>query len=222
MLTGTLRRGLAVVLCLFLAVPAAPLSAAEPNPELTLQGERSAALASAEVNTGPEIANLPSQGLTEPGRTTSAVLKSSGTAATDENRPLPANSTSPLAGDYLTRSSELPSALTRPSPTLSEAGPEVGGNLLATLQPRDFATSSMFVDSAVQSAEELLTIRPVLQQAQQSAPIGTGAHGKMTAGEKVGTFRIGRLSHGASVVVMGALVVATIAVAVVVPLTVGD
>lgn len=222
MLTRTLRRGLAVVLCLFLAVPGALLSAAEPNPELTLQGQHPTALASAEVNPRPEITNLPSRGLTEPGRTTSAVFKVWGTTAIGGNGRVPANSTSPLACDSLTRSEELPPALTRRSPTLSEAAPEVGGNLVVTLQPRNFATSSKFVDSAVLSAEELLTIRPALQMAQQSAPIGTGAHGKMTSGEKLRTFRIGRLSHGASVAVMGALVVGTIATAVVVPLTVGD
>jgi len=60
-------------------------------------------------------------------------------------------------------------------------------------------------DAAVVSAGRLITIDPRLPQAQQTKPIGTGAHGKMTLGEKLRTFRVGGFSHEASVALVLAI-----------------
>jgi len=68
----------------------------------------------------------------------------------------------------------------------------------------------------------VITVNPRLAQAQQSKPIGTGAHGKMTLGEKLRTFKIGNLSHGASVAILGGALAGATAAAVIVPLTVGQ
>jgi hypothetical protein len=72
------------------------------------------------------------------------------------------------------------------------------------------------------SASLLLKGTSPLMQAEQSKPIGTGAHGKMTLPEKANTFRIGSLSHSASVALMVVVIGGLIATAIIVPLSVGD
>ena len=72
------------------------------------------------------------------------------------------------------------------------------------------------------SASNVVAVSQRLEQSDASKPIGTGAHGKMTVAEKASTFRIGKLSHSASVALLVGIIGGLAAVAIIIPLTVGD
>ena len=81
----------------------------------------------------------------------------------------------------------------------------------------------MSVRAVVVRAGNYIVISPRLANqdpAKGKAP-GTGAHGGKTLGESLRTFKLGGLSHGASVAVVGGLFVGT-AAAIAIPLALDD
>ncbi|MGH6629023.1 MAG: FecR domain-containing protein [Burkholderiales bacterium] len=106
-------------------------------------------------------------------------------------------------------------------PALAEVAMNGDGSLVVAVHRGKISIADLRAEPVVVTAGQVITIAPRLAQAQQSKSVGTGAHGKMTLGEKLRTFHIGSLSHGVSLaIVTGALAGAT-ATAVIVPLTVG-
>jgi hypothetical protein len=95
------------------------------------------------------------------------------------------------------------------------------GSLVVAVHRGKVSIADLRPDAVVVSAGQLITIDPRLAQAQQTKPAGTGAHGKMTVGEKLRTFRIGGLSHQASVALV-AVIAAGAATAITVPLVVSE
>ena len=111
--------------------------------------------------------------------------------------------------------------LSKPPQSLPEIPIETRSLTVAGLYNSNTSPSALRADPAIVSATQRLTVRPQLGQAEESKAIGTGAHGKMTFGEKLSTFRIGRLSHSASVAVMVLMIGGAAAASIAVPLTVG-
>lgn len=107
-------------------------------------------------------------------------------------------------------------------PSLNEVAMRDDGSLVLSVVRGKVSVEELRPDPVIVSAGQMITISPRLAQAQKSRPVGTGAHGKMTLGEKLRTFRIGSLSHGASVAVVAGVVGAATATAIAVPLTVGQ
>jgi len=102
-------------------------------------------------------------------------------------------------------------------PSLAEVAMHGDGSLVVAVHRGKVSIAELRPDAVVVSAEQLITIDPRLAQGQQTKPVGTGAHGKMTLGEKLRTFRIGRLFHQASVALVVAIA-AGAATAITVPL----
>jgi hypothetical protein len=106
-------------------------------------------------------------------------------------------------------------------PSLAEVAMRGDGTLVAAVHRGKISIAELRADPVVVSAGQLITIDPRLAQSGPQ-PAGTGAHGKMTLGEKLRTFRIGSLSHQASVAVVAGVVGAAAATAIAVPLAVGE
>jgi hypothetical protein len=106
-------------------------------------------------------------------------------------------------------------------PSIAEVAMHGDGSLVVAVHRGKVSIAELRPDAVVVSAGQLITIDPRLAQAQQTKPAGTGAHGKMTVGEKLRTFRIGGLSHQASVALV-AVIAAGAATAITVPLVVGE
>ena len=106
-------------------------------------------------------------------------------------------------------------------PALAEVAMKGDGSLVVAVHHGKIAIADLQAEPVVVAAGQVITINPRLAQAQQSKPVGTGAHGKMTLGEKIRTFHIGGLSHGASVAIVGGALAGATTTAIVVPLTVG-
>ncbi len=107
-------------------------------------------------------------------------------------------------------------------PALAEVAMNGDGSLVVAVHRGKISVADLRADPVVVSAGQIITINPRLAQAQQGKPVGTGAHGKMTLGEKFRTFHIGSLSHGTSLAIVGGALAGATATAVVVPLTVGQ
>ncbi len=95
------------------------------------------------------------------------------------------------------------------------------GSVLVAVHRGAISVANLRAAPVLVSAGQLLTVSRRLAQGEKSKPIGTGAHGKMTLGEKLRTFRIDGLSHGASVAIVAGVVGGAAATAIIVPLTVG-
>jgi len=109
-------------------------------------------------------------------------------------------------------------------PTLAEVAIRNDGSLTVAVHKGAVTVRNLQASPVVVAAGRIITISPRLAQkgAERSKPIGTGAHGKMTLGEKLRTFQIGNLSHAASVAIVGGILGAAAATSIVVPLTVGE
>lgn len=78
--------------------------------------------------------------------------------------------------------------------------------------------SNLRQDATVGYPGVRLSSQPRLAQSEMVA-VGTAAHGKPSFLGNLNTFRIGRLSHAASVAVLGVIVGSAVALAIVIPLT---
>lgn len=107
-------------------------------------------------------------------------------------------------------------------PSLAEVAMRGDGSLVMAVHRGNISIAELRAEPVVLSAGHLITISPRLAQAEPSKPIGTGAHGKMTLGEKLRTFRIGSLSHQASVAIVTGMVAGATATSIAVPLAVGQ
>jgi len=109
-------------------------------------------------------------------------------------------------------------------PTLAEISMLNDGSLTIAVHKGAISVQDLRAEPLEVAAGRIITISPRL--GQQTEPknqsVGTGAHGKMTLGEKLRTFHIGHLSHAASAAIVGGGVVAGAATAIIVPLTVGE
>jgi hypothetical protein len=107
-------------------------------------------------------------------------------------------------------------------PSVGEVATRGDGSLVVAVHRGKISVADLRAEPVVVSAGQLITISPRVSQSEQTKPVGTGAHGKMTLGEKLRTFRIGSLSHQASVAVMTVVFGSAAATAIAVPLTVGQ
>jgi len=109
-------------------------------------------------------------------------------------------------------------------PSLAQLAMMPDGSMGVSVHRGAITIQNLRAEPVVVAAGKFITISPRLAQKQppKSQPIGTGAHGKMTLGEKLRTFRIGNLSHGVSVAILGGTIAGATAAAIIVPLTVGE
>jgi hypothetical protein len=108
-------------------------------------------------------------------------------------------------------------------PSLAEVALRADGSVVVAVHRGTIAVSKLRREPVVVEAGRTLTVSPRLAQSQsqgqgQTQSVGTAAHGKMSLGEKMRTFQIGRLSHEASVALLVGSLGALAAVAVAVPL----
>ncbi len=87
-------------------------------------------------------------------------------------------------------------------PSLSEVARNGDGSLVVAVRRGQVSVANLRKEPIIVSAGQMMTIHAPAAQSQEG-PVGTGAHGKTTLGEKLRTFRIGGLSHGASVALVG-------------------
>jgi len=108
-------------------------------------------------------------------------------------------------------------------PTLAEISMRNDGSLTVSVHKGAISVHDLRAEPVEVAAGSIITISPRLgqQTEPQSQPIGTGAHGKMTLGEKLRTFQIGHLSHTASAAILFGVIGGATATAIIVPLTVG-
>jgi hypothetical protein len=98
-------------------------------------------------------------------------------------------------------------------PSLAEVALRADGSVLIAVHRGTIAVSELRREPVVVDAGYMLLVSPRLAQSQtqsqgqgQTQSVGTAAHGKMSLGERLRTFQLGRLSHIASTaVVMGGL-----------------
>jgi len=236
MVDAYLRRSVAVLVSWLLVVPVGTLLAAAPTPVGALHSEGTVYLGQDAVSPASVIYSGDIL-RTDNGKATVTlpygdllVLGSKSAAALDrtpetvmvslEKGQMAFNSSSQLPlrieADGLTIS---PSGSFR---TLAEIALLDDGSIQLSVRRGKISVANLRPESVVLSAGQSLTVNPRLAQSDKSKPIGTGAHGKMTLGEKLRTFRIGGLSHGASVAIVGGIVGGAAATAIVVPLVVGE
>ena len=235
MVDAYLRRSVAVLLSWLLLVPFGTLLAATPIPVGALQsigavyvGQDAASPAAViysgdllRTDEGKATVSLPQGGLLVLGSKSAAALSRTDEAVRvnlEKGRVAFSSSSGfPLrvAADGLTVSP------TASFPTLAEIALLDDGTLHLSVRRGKITVANLRPEPVVLAAGQVLTVEPRLAQAEKSKPIGTGAHGKMTTGEKLRTFRIGGLSHAASVAVLGGVIGGAAAAAIIVPLTVG-
>lgn len=107
-------------------------------------------------------------------------------------------------------------------PSLAEVAMRADGSLVMAVHRGKISIFDLRAEPVAVSAGQFIIISPRLAQADQTKTVGTGAHGKMTLGEKLRTFRIGGLSHQASLAVVAGVFGGATATAIAVPLTVGQ
>lgn len=178
-------------------------------------------------------------GLVVVGRDSSVRFLSAGPSTTISlDRGRLALSTSP-ANPIRVESSNLAIIPSASFPALAEIALGLDGSLTVAVRRGSLSVARLRGEPVDVAAGQVLTVNPSLArtingsgqegesqagaaQSAQSEPVGTGAHGKMTLGEKLRTFRIGGLSHNASVALVVGVVGGATAAAVAIPLTVGD
>ncbi len=103
-------------------------------------------------------------------------------------------------------------------PSLAEVALRADGSVVVAVHQGKVSVNNLRANPVFVSAGQILTVSPRVNrsQGQGKEPVGTGAHGKMTIGEKLRTFRIDGLSHTTSVaiVIVGLGAVATAAIVV--------
>jgi ferric-dicitrate binding protein FerR (iron transport regulator) len=109
-------------------------------------------------------------------------------------------------------------------PSLAEVAMRSDGTLSLSVHRGSVAVRNLRAETVVVPAGKFITIAPRLAQQPggKSEPIGTGAHGKMTLGEKLRTFRIGNLSHAASAAIVYGAIGGAVAAAIIIPQVVGE
>lgn len=113
---------------------------------------------------------------------------------------------------------ELTFSTTEGSPSFADIALRGYGSRVPAVHRGTASLSELRENPFAVTAGQTLNISPRLAQSQQgSSPIGTGAHGKMTLREKLRTFQMGHLSHGASLAIMGGLL-GGVAAAAIIPL----
>ncbi len=158
------------------------------------------------------------------------------TVALDKGRL--ALSTSP-ANPVRVESSGLAVTPSASFPALAEIALGPDGSLVVAVRRGSFSVAQLRGELVEVAAGQVLTVNAPLARADngsaqggesqggtaqtaQSEPVGTGAHGKMTVGEKLRTFRIGGLSHNASVALIVGVVGGATAAAIAIPLALDD
>lgn len=109
-------------------------------------------------------------------------------------------------------------------PSFAEVALRADGSVVVAVHRGKVSVNNLRASPVFVSAGQILTVSPRLSQAQGQgkAPVGTGAHGKMTIGERLRTFRIGGLSHTASAAVVLVGLGAAGTAAVVVPIAIRE
>lgn len=236
MVDAYLRRSVAVLLSWLLVLPVGALPAATPSPIGALRYEGTVYLGqdAVSLNTviysgdtlrtgeGKATIALPRGDLVVLGQNSAAALDRTAEALTVglEKGQLALASSSQLP--LRVQADGLTISPTGSFPTLAEIALLDDGTLRLVVRRGKISVAHLRPEPVVLAAGQLLTVNPRLAQSQQKQPIGTGAHGKMTLGEKLRTFRIGGLSHGASLAVVGGVIGGAAAAAIAVPLVVGD
>ena len=235
MVDAYLRRSVAVLLSWLLVVPFGTLLAATPIPVGALQsagavfvGQAAASPAAViysgdilRTEEGKATVSLNQGGLLVLGSKSAAALSRNDEAVrVDLDKGLLAfTSTSRLP--LRIEAVGLTVSTSASFPTLAEIALLDDGTLHLSVRRGKISVTDLRPEPLVLTAGQVLTVEPRLAQADKSKPIGTGAHGKMTTGEKLRTFRIGGLSHAASVAVVAGVIGGAAAAAIIIPLTVG-
>ncbi len=105
-------------------------------------------------------------------------------------------------------------------PSLTEIALRVDGCVVTAVHRGTMSVANLRPDPVVVTAGQTFTICPTSSRSQ--GPVGTGAHGKMTLGEKLRTFRIDGLSHTASAALVLVGVGAGVTAAIVVPIAISE
>lgn len=235
MVDAHLKRSVAVLLSLLLVLPVGALAATTSTPVGAVRcvgtvflGPDAVGLTSV-IYSGDVLRTAEGKATITLPRGDLVVLESNSTVALD--RGAEALTLGLEKGQLaLASTSQLPLRVQAEGLTLSPAGsfPVLAelallddGTLRLAVHRGKVSVAHLRPELVVLSAGQLLTVNPRLAQTDKSKPIGTGAHGKMTLGEKLRTFRIGGLSHGASVALVAGVVGGAATAAIVVPLTVG-
>lgn len=230
------RRGAYVLLCGLLVIPVLSLSANTLLPVATMRSEGAVFLGSDSVR-AESVVYPGDQVRTEEGRATLSLARGAvmvmGRNSSSVLRLAGQELSVGLEKGYFAISFPSPQQAARveadglhlsPSgtfPALAEIAMKGDGSLVVAVHRGKISIADLQVEPVIVTAGQVITINPRLAQAQQSKPVGTGAHGKMTLGEKLRTFHIGGLSHGASVAIVGGALAGATTTAIVVPLTVG-
>lgn len=233
---ASVRRGAVVLLCLLLVLPVISLPAANLSPLGTLRSEGAVFLdgdsvrADSVIYSGDQVRTTEGRATISLACGTLVVLDRNSSAVVQHSEQdlsiglekgqlavsFAGHQASGVKADGLSLSP------TGTFPSLAEVAMRGDGSLVVAVHRGKISIDRLRAQPVVLTAGQIITISPRLAQAQQSKPIGTGAHGKMTLGEKLRTFHIGGLSHGASVAIVGGALAAAATTAVVVPLTVGQ
>jgi len=230
------RRGVRICLCWLLTLPVISLPAANLSPVGTLRSEGNVFLGGDPART--ESAVYPGDEVrTEEGRATVSLARgtlvtggknSSAIVRRSEGSLVIALAKGQLAVSF---AEGMPSRVEAdglnlsPSgsfPTLAEVAMRGDGSLIVAVKRGKLSIADLRADPVSIVAGQVITISPRPAQAPESKPVGTAAHGKMTLGEKLRTFKIGGLSHAASVDVVVGVAAAAAVTGVVVPLAVQD
>lgn len=238
MLHRFVRRGASMALCALLLLPAVALAAAASSPLGTIRcdgnvfvGSEKARLETA-VYSGDQVTTADGRATLALSRGNRALIDRGSSAnlrrsaegviiglekgrvawAADLNAPLRVET----GGLTLAPASSFPS--------YAEVAMKADGSVTLSVHKGSIAVQNLQTQPVIVAAGKVLNVSPRVARAedQKSEPVGTGAHGKMTLGEKLRTFRIGNLSHGASAGILFGGIAAATATAIIVPLTVGD
>jgi hypothetical protein len=229
------RRGASIWLSLLLVVPVVTLPAASLAPLGTLRCDGvvyvggNTALPGSVIYSGDQVKTAEGRASISLPRGDLMVLDHQSTAALrqstdglsiglDRGRVIWSLATQ---GSLRVQADGLTFAPTGAAPSLAEVAMRGDGTVVAAVHRGKISVADLRAEPVAVSAGQFIVISPRLAQAEESRPVGTGAHGKMTLGEKLRTFRIGGLSHQASMAVVVGVFGGATAAAIAVPLAVG-
>ncbi len=238
MLHSLVRRGASMALCALLLLPAMALAAAASSPLGTIRCDGSVFLGSEKarletaVYSGDQVTTADGRATLSLSRgnralidreSTASLLRSAEGVTVGLERGRVAW-TADTSASLRVETAGLTMAPAGSFPSLAEVAMKADGSVTLSVHKGSITVQNLRAAPVVVAAGEFITISPRLAQQGQakSEPIGTGAHGKMTLGEKLRTFRIGNLSHGASTAIVVGTIGAATATAIIVPLTVGE
>jgi ferric-dicitrate binding protein FerR (iron transport regulator) len=112
-------------------------------------------------------------------------------------------------------------------PSLAEVALHADGSVLVAVHRGSVAVSGLRREPVVVQAGHILRVSRRLAQSQgqsqgQTQPIGTAAHGKLSLGDRLRTFQLGRLNHAASATLLFVGLAALGTAAVVIPLSIKE